>query len=472
MQKEFTKQAEHALKQARSLAKKFHHPYVGTEHLLLALCQEFTGVAGQVLASCRVSADEIVKIIDELISPVQEVNKKVLEFSPRLEFLLDNAYQEATILKSEKIGTEHILLAMLKDGECVATRILVTLNVRLDKVQEHILDTLGLDVKTYYEEGSEGGHVQGGMLDQFGTDLTMQAAEGKLDPVIGREEEIERLMQILSRRTKNNPCLVGEPGVGKTAVVEGLARRIVEGIVPEHMKGKHIYTLDLSGMVAGSKYRGEFEDRMKKLLREVKADPNVILFLDEIHTIIGAGSAEGTLDAANILKPSMARGEIQLIGATTVVEYRKKIEKDAALERRFQPITVEEPSVELCEKILSGLQPKYEAHHHVQMEEETIKAAVELTARYIHDRHLPDKAIDVLDEACSKVRLNGFEVPKQLNQLEELLQKLGTEKEERIKAGDFAEASIIHQEQEAVVKKIDRTKRRIENAQADRKSVV
>ena len=262
---------------------------------------------------------------------------------------------------------------MLKDGECVATRILVTLNVRLDKVQEHILDALGLDVKTYYEEGSEGGHVQGGMLDQFGTDLTMQAAEGKLDPVIGREEEIERLMQILSRRTKNNPCLVGEPGVGKTAVVEGLARRIVEGIVPEHMKGKHIYTLDLSGMVAGSKYRGEFEDRMKKLLREVKADPNVILFLDEIHTIIGAGSAEGTLDAANILKPSMARGEIQLIGATTVVEYRKKIEKDAALERRFQPITVEEPSVELCEKILSGLQPKYEAHHHVQMEEETIK---------------------------------------------------------------------------------------------------
>ena len=385
---------------------------------------------------------------------------------------MDNAYQEATILKSEKIGTEHILLAMLKDGECVATRILVTLNVRLDKVQEHILDALGLDVKTYYEEGSEGGHVQGGMLDQFGTDLTMQAAEGKLDPVIGREEEIERLMQILSRRTKNNPCLVGEPGVGKTAVVEGLARRIVEGIVPEHMKGKHIYTLDLSGMVAGSKYRGELEDRMKKLLREVKADPNVILFLDEIHTIIGAGSAEGTLDAANILKPSMARGEIQLIGATTVVEYRKKIEKDAALERRFQPITVEEPSVELCEKILSGLQPKYEAHHHVQMEEETIKAAVELTARYIHDRHLPDKAIDVLDEACSKVRLNGFEVPKQLNQLEELLQKIEKEKEERIKAGDFAEASIIHQEQEAVVKKIDRTKRRIENAQAKRVPLV
>ncbi len=472
MQKEFTKQAEHALKQARSLAKKLHHPYVGTEHLLLALCQEFTGVAGQVLAANGVAADEIAKVIDELISPVQEVNKKVLEFSPRLEFLLDNALQEAVYLKSDKIGTEHMLIAMLKDGDCVATRILVTLNVNLEKVQEWIFDTLGVDAKSYFEDSTDGGHVPGGMLDQFGTDLTAQAAEGKLDPVIGREEEIERLMQVLSRRTKNNPCLVGEPGVGKTAVVEGLARRIVEGIVPEHMKGKHIYTLDLSGMVAGSKYRGEFEERMKKMLREVKADPNVILFLDEIHTIIGAGSAEGTLDAANILKPSMARGEIQLIGATTIAEYRKKIEKDAALERRFQPITVEEPSAELCEQILEGLKPRYEAHHHVQIEDEAIKAAVKLTARYINDRHLPDKAIDVIDEACSKVHLTGFKVPEQLNELEGLLLKLGAEKEERIKAGDFVEASLIHQEQDVVVKKIEKTKKRIENAQAKRILVV
>ncbi len=466
MQKEFTKQADHVLKQARSLARKFHHPYVGTEHLLLALRQEFTGVAGQVLAANHVEEAEVKKVIDELISPIQEVQKKVLEFSPRLEFLLDNAFQEAVLLKSDKIGTEHMLLAMLKDGDCVATRILVTLNVNLEKVQEHVLDTLGVDIKAYYDESGDGGHVQGGMLDQFGTDLTTQAAEGKLDPVIGREGEIERLMQILSRRTKNNPCLVGEPGVGKTAVVEGLARRIVEGVVPEHMKGKHIYTLDLSGMVAGSKYRGEFEERMKKMLREVKADPNVILFLDEIHTIIGAGSAEGTLDAANILKPSMARGEIQLIGATTLVEYRKKIEKDAALERRFQPITVEEPSAELCEKILIGLQPKYEAHHHVQIEGEAIKAAVELTARYIHDRHLPDKAIDVVDEACSKVHLKGFKVPEALGKLEELLHKLSVEKELQIKEGNFAEASMIHQEQEEVAKKLEKTKKRIEKAQS------
>ena len=472
MQKEFTKQAEQVLNRARSLAKKFHHPYVGTEHLLLALRQEFTGVAGQVLAMNHVEEDKIIKIIDELISPIQEVKKKTLEFSPRLEFLLDNAFQEAVYLKSEKIGTEHMLLAMLKDGDCVATRILVTLNVNLGKVQEDILETIGANAKEYFEEGFDGGRVQGGMLDQFATDLTEQAEEGKLDPVIGREEEIERLMQVLSRRTKNNPCLVGEPGVGKTAVVEGLARRIAEGVVPENMKGKHILTLDLSGMVAGTKYRGEFEERMKKLLREVKADSSIILFLDEIHTIIGAGGAEGALDAANILKPSMARGELQLIGATTIVEYRKRIEKDAALERRFQPITVEEPSSELCEKILVGIQPKYEEHHRVKIDESAIKAAVELSSRYINDRHLPDKAIDVLDEACSKVNLNGFKVPENLSKLENTFYEMGLEKEERIKAGDFAEASMIHQEQETIAKKIETMKRRLENSNAKRSLVV
>ena len=358
MHKEFTKQAEHVLNKARSLAKKFHHPYVGTEHLLLALEQELTGVAGQVLAMNHVEEEQIVKIVDELVSPMQEVKKKSLEFSPRLEFLLDNAFQEAAFLKCEKIGTEHMLLAMLKDGDCVATKILATLNVNLGKIQDEILDTIGVSPKEYFEGNAEGVHAQGGMLEQFSIDLTVQAEEGRLDPVIGRGEEIERLMQVLSRRTKNNPCLIGEPGVGKTAIVEGLARRIVEGVVPENMKGKHILTLDLSGMVAGSKYRGEFEERMKKLIREVKADGNVILFLDEIHTIIGAGGAEGALDAANILKPSMARGELQLIGATTIEEYRKHIEKDAALERRFQPITVEEPDKELCRKILFGIKPK------------------------------------------------------------------------------------------------------------------
>lgn len=472
MQKEFTKQAEQVLNIAKSLAKKFHHPYIGTEHLLLALRREFTGVAGQVLVTNHVEEDKIIKIISDLISPAQEVKVKTLEFSPRLEFLLDNAFQEAVYLKSEKIGTEHMLLAMIKDGDCVATKILVTLNVNLGKVQDDILDTIGANPKEYFEEGMEGGRVPGGMLEQFSTDLTQQAEEGKLDPVVGRGEEIERLIQVLSRRTKNNPCLVGEPGVGKTAIVEGLAKRIVDGTVPENMKGKHILTLDLSGMVAGSKYRGEFEERMKKLLREVKSDSSVILFLDEIHTIIGAGGAEGALDAAGILKPSMARGELQLIGATTINEYRKKIEKDAALERRFQPITVEEPTKELCLKILEGIQTKYEEHHHVIISKDAMKAAVELSERYINDRCLPDKAIDVLDEACSRVNLNGDKMPENLSKLEAMMERLSEEKELRIKEGDFAEASMIHQEQNAVAKKIDNLRKRMDTMQAKRSLVV
>ena len=472
MEKEFTKQAQQVLNKAKSLARRFHHPYIGTEHLLLALRQEFTGVAGQVLAMNHVEEEQILKIIHELVSPMQEIKKKTLEFSPRLEFLLDNAFQEAVFLKSEKIGTEHMLLAMLKDGDCVATKMLATMNVNLGKIQEDILETIGINPKEYFELSVEGGHVQGGMLEQFSTDLTAQAAEGKLDPVIGRGEEIERLLQVLSRRTKNNPCLVGEPGVGKTAIVEGLAQRIVEGTVPEQMKGKHILTLDLSGMVAGSKYRGEFEERMKKMINEVKADSNVILFLDEIHTIIGAGGAEGALDAANILKPSMARGELQLIGATTISEYRKRIEKDAALERRFQPITIEEPDKELCRKILTGIQPKYEMHHKVSIEDAAIEAAIELSERYINDRHLPDKAIDVLDEACSKVNLSGFKVPENLKQLEYQLQELATAKEEQIKNGNFAEASLTHKEQEAVTKKIASIKRRLDNQNAKRSLMV
>ena len=465
MQKEFTAQAEKVLITAKNLARKWKHPYVGTEHLLLALKKEYTGVASQVLSMNRVEEEEIIKIIEELVAPVRDVKRKKVAFSSRLEFLLDNALQEAVRQRSEKIGTEHMLLAMIKDADCVATRILVTLNVDLAKVQDDILETVGLDPKDYYEENYEGGRVPGGMLEQFATDLTAQAAEGKLDPVVGREAEIERLMQVLSRRTKNNPCLIGEPGVGKTAIIEGLASRIAEGIVPEGMKEKHILTLDLSGMVAGSKYRGEFEERMKKLLREVKADSNVILFLDEIHTIIGAGSAEGALDAANILKPSMARGEIQLIGATTISEYRKHIEKDAALERRFQPITIEEPDMELCKKIMEGLKNKYEDHHRVKIEEEALKASIQLSERYINDRHLPDKAIDVLDEACSKVSLRGYKVPENLEKLEAVLQEVITHKEEEIKAGNFAEASLIQQEQEETIKKIERLKKRFQRMQ-------
>ena len=472
MGKEFTRQAEWVLDNARNFAKGLYHPYVGTEHLLWALRQEFTGVAGQVLAMNQVEEESIIKVIIELVSPVQQVKKRTIEFSPRLEYLLDNAFQETVIMRTDKIGTEHMLLAMLKDTDCVATRILATLNVNLNKVQEDILETVGINPKEYLEFTSENGRVSGGMLEQFGTDLSAQAESGKLDPVVGRETEIERLMQVLSRRTKNNPCLVGEPGVGKTAIVEGLARRIAEGAVPENMKEKRIVTLDLSGMVAGSKYRGEFEDRMKKLIREVSGNENVILFLDEIHTIIGAGGAEGALDAANILKPSMARGELQLIGATTIGEYRKRIEKDAALERRFQPITIEEPSTEFCKKILEGIQNKYEEHHGVTIEKEALEAAVQLSDRYISDRYLPDKAIDVLDEACSKVSMRNFKVPERLIELECALQKMVVEKEERLKAGEFEEASLLHQEQASTAKKIQNIKRRMEKDGAKRNLIV
>ena len=469
MQKEFTQQAERVLMLARNLAKKWNHPYVGTEHLLLALKQEFTGVASQVLSMHGVEENKIVKLIEELVAPVEQEKHKKIGPSPRLEFLLDNALIEAERQHSEKIGTEHLLLAMIRDVDCVATRILVTLNADFEKIQDSILEIVGIP-KEYYEEGN--GRVQGGMLEQFATDLTMQAVEGKLDPVIGRETEIERLMQVLGRRTKNNPCLIGEPGVGKTAIIEGLASRIAGGMVPNGMKEKRILTLDLSGMVAGSKYRGEFEDRMKKLLREVKSDPNVILFLDEIHTIIGAGGAEGALDAANILKPSMARGEIQLIGATTITEYRKHIEKDAALERRFQPIMIEEPSTDLCEKILRGLCGKYEMHHQVKIRDAAIMAAIRLSERYIHDRHLPDKAIDVLDEACSRISLKGYNVPETLEQMEVQFQEMSFEKEEQIKAGHFSEASLIHKEQEALAKKIESTKKRFQKNQEKRELVV
>ena len=362
---------------------------------------------------------------------------------------------------------------MMQDTESVAVKILCTLNVDLEKVQNDIIGVVCLNPQEFYDENvADGGQVRKEMLERFATDLTEQAANGKLDPVIGRDEEIERLMQVLCRRTKNNPCLIGEPGVGKTAIIEGLATRIAEGIVPNSMKDKRIMTLDLSGMVAGSKYRGEFEERMKKLLREVKTDSNIILFLDEIHTIIGAGGAEGAMNAANIMKPSMARGEIQLIGATTITEYRKHIEKDAALERRFQPIMVEEPGTELCKEILEGLKEKYEVHHNVKIDDSAIVSAIQLSERYINDRHLPDKAIDVLDEACSKVSLKGFKVPEKMDTLEKQLSELIYNKEEEIKAGHFAEASLIHQEQIELEKKIEHTKKRFQKMQDKRELLI
>ena len=420
----YTEQAREALRIAAAQARELGHPYVGTEHLLLALRRVYTGVAGQILASNGVDEESILKVVDELVSPVGDVViKERPGNSPRLEYILEESQAEAVRFHSEETGTEHMLLALLRDVDCVATRILLTLGISLQKLAQDIFDVIGADPREYQEElGQDGQRRKEGVLEQYGTDLTWQAEEGKLDPVIGRKEEIGRLMQILSRRTKNNPCLVGEPGVGKTAVIEGLAQQIASGAVPDSMKNKRILTMDLAGMVAGSKYRGEFEERMKRLIQEVKAAGNVILFLDEVHTIIGAGGAEGAIDASNILKPSLARGELQLIGATTIVEYRKYIEKDAALERRFQPVTVEEPDREQCLEILKGLRGKY--------------------------------------EACSRVSLRGFKVPDSIYELEAVIQRLQGEMEEAIRQGDMAEAGLLNREKEAAQQKLEKTRER------------
>ena len=470
-EKQYTRQAQEALNMARKIAAELKHPYVGTEHLLFGLKRVFTGVAGQVLDKNKVDEEQMEKAMDILVSAPEAAKKerKHLEYSPRLRYILEESQNEAVQLASEKVGTEHLLLTMLKDGDCVATRMLMTLNVNIQKLFQDLLLAAGIDPKEYMENQKDGETV-GGIIDQYSTDLTQEAREGKLDPVIGREKEIARVMEILSRRTKNNPCLVGEPGVGKTAIVEGLARQIAEGIVPESMKDKRIMVLDLPGMIAGSKYRGEFEERMKKLIREVKTAGNIILFLDELHTIIGAGGAEGAIDASNILKPSLARGKMQLIGATTLTEYRKYIEKDAALERRFQPVTVEEPTEDECIRILEGLKEKYEAHHDVEIEEDALKAAVHMSCRYINDRFLPDKAIDVLDESCSKVKLRGFKVPENIVGTEIRCGKLEQEKEAALKAGDIEKASELHREQKEAEKKLEQAKKRF-NKKNEKKKV-
>ena len=469
----YTRQANEVLRIAERTAKEMNHPYIGTEHLLIGLRQVYTGVAGQVLDANGVEEEKILKVMEELVSPVGNVSLAHRpEVSPRLAYILEDSKAEAMRFRSEEIGTEHLLMALLRDVDCVACRILLTLNINMQKVYQEILEVLGVDPKEYQEELAQEAGRRDGVLEQFGTDLTAQAEEGKLDPVIGRKEEIGRLMQVLSRRTKNNPCLVGEPGVGKTAVIEGLAAQIAAGVGPDSMKDKRILTMDLAAMIAGSKYRGEFEERMKRLIQEVKAAGNVILFLDEVHTIIGAGGAEGAMDASNILKPSLARGELQLIGATTIGEYRKYIEKDAALERRFQPITVEEPTREHCLEILEGLCSRYEAHHHVKIEEEALKAAVGMSARYISDRFLPDKAIDVLDEACSKVSLKGFKVPEKIFDLEKTAQDLAVDLEEALVRGDVAEASLVRKERDEALKKLKQQKQRFQQKNADKKLVV
>ena len=468
----YTTQAQEVLKLAAESAKLMQHPYIGTEHLLIGLSKIYSGVAGQVLDMNGVKEEDMLKIMNELVTPPEdmEISGKPME-SPRLQFILEEAAGEAQHLKAKEVGTEHLLLTVLNDADCVASRILQTLNVNMQKLYQDIMLAVGADINEYMSDLQGEGRKKG-VLEQFGTDLTEQAAEGKLDPVIGREQEIGRLMQILSRRTKNNPCLVGEPGVGKTAVIEGLAQRISGGLVPEGMKEKKIFTMDLASMIAGSKYRGEFEERMKKLIQEVKAAGNVILFLDEVHTIIGAGGAEGAMDASNILKPSLARSEIQLIGATTIGEYRKYIEKDAALERRFQPVTVEEPTKEQCLEILEGLKSRYENHHHVTVEQEALESAVALSVRYVNDRFLPDKAIDVLDEACSKVSLRGFKVPDSIEELEQVIDNLKVQKEEAIREGNMTEASTLHKEQIAAEKKLDQARNRFQKKNKDRQVTV
>ena len=459
----YTKQAANAVRYAAKKAKEMKHPYIGTEHLLLGLREEFSGVAGQVLAQNGVETEKIMQLMDELIAPREEMpaSQKPKE-SPRLRYILANSEKEAHRLRTAEVGTEHLLLSMIRDVDCVAARILITLNISLQKLLKDILNASGVDPKDYQDELQDESRGSGSVIEQYCTDMTARAEEGKQDPVVGREEEMYRLMQVLSRRTKNNPCLIGEPGVGKTAVVEGLAQRIAAGVVPEKMKDKRIYTRDLPGMIAGSKYRGEFEERMKGLISEVESNGNIILFLDEIHTMIGAGGAEGAIDASGILKPSLARGELQLIGATTITEYRKYIEKDAALERRFQPVSVEEPSKEQCLEILKGLKGRYESHHKVLIRDEALEAAVSMSERYITDRNLPDKAIDVLDESCSKVSLKGYKVPENLTALDLRLKELEKQKEESIKNGCFEEASLLQKEQEEAEKKSEQLKKRFQ----------
>ena len=459
MQSQFTDKAQNALAQASRCARSLKQGYIGTEHILVGLLKEDTGVAAKVLADNGVETGQVMDMIRDLIAFENGVAVKDREgYSPRAARILEEAHHQAARFGQKQTGTEHLLLALIKEGENVAVRLLNTLGANVQKIYVDTLIAIGQDGNLYKEDlGKKGDRkAKQSTLEQYSRDLTALAREGKLDPVVGRDEEIRRVIQILSRRTKNNPCLVGEPGVGKTAVVEGLAARIVAGDVPFTVQNKRVLTLDLSGMVAGSKYRGEFEERIKKVLKEVTEDGNIILFLDELHTIIGAGGAEGAIDASNIMKPSLARGEIQLIGATTIAEYRKYIEKDAALERRFQPVTVEEPTEEEAVRILEGIKGKYEAHHHVTITPEAVEAAVRLSSRYINDRNLPDKAIDLMDEAAASARLHAMDAPDKAKEISDKIRELDWEMEKAIRVEAFAQMAEIKKKQDALVKKQER----------------
>lgn len=481
MDRKFTRQAEAALKLAKTTAKSCEHSYIGTEHLLTGLLKEPEGTAGKILAEFGVDQEKLMELIGQLVAPPQGETAlkepKDPQYSPRSRKILEQALEDAESMECTA-GTEHILLALLKETDCVGTRLLFTMGVNIQKLFAAVLTAMGFDNDTIAEEFQYARNVGNKRttstptLDQYSRDLTELAAEGKLDPVVGRDKEISRLIQILSRRTKNNPCLVGEPGVGKTAIAEGLAQRIVMGMVPDTVKDKRLVVLDLSGMVAGSKYRGEFEERIKNVVQEVREHQGILLFIDELHTIIGAGGAEGALDASNILKPSLSRGEIQLIGATTLEEYRKYIEKDAALERRFQPVTVEEPSAEETVEILRGLRPYYEKHHGVEITDEALDAAVKMSQRYINDRFLPDKAIDIIDEAASRIQLAGYQSAPEMEAYELELSALRDEKEEAVKSADLSRAKAVQARQLEVEEEMEKLRAKTERRNKRKKLVV
>ncbi len=460
--KSYTKKAKKALDIANRISKSMNYNYVGTEHLLVGLLKEGSGVAAEVLSSNGVELDKLIQMIKELISPGEDVLVADRDgMSPRTQMVVSRAEEEAERFDSEEIGTEHLLLALLTEGDCAASRLLNTMEINVQKLIMDTITAMGENPAKYREELQKGrkspqGAVSTPTLDQYSRDLTEMAREGCLDPVVGRKVETDRVIQILCRRGKNNPCLIGEPGVGKTAIIEGIAQSIANGSVPEIIADKRVVSLDMSGMVAKSKYRGEFEERIKKVINEVRLAGNVLLFIDELHTIIGAGGAEGALDASNILKPALARGEVQVIGATTIDEYRKHIEKDAALERRFQPVMVEEPSGKEAVEILKGLRSLYEKHHNVQISDEAVEAAVSLSSRYINDRFLPDKAIDLMDEAAAKLRLKGIKNADSLSDLKAHITELQEEIEDNLKKGDIDTAKELKKQKEDVQKEFDK----------------
>ena len=452
----FTEKAERALRYAQESAMKLGHNYVGTEHILVGLINEGEGVAARVLNEQGVTEQKVIEKIRELIGVGQNAEQQIAGLTPRTKRVLELSFGEARRMGHNYIGTEHILLGIIKEGESVAVRILTELNADIQKLFAELTKMLNDEVSGMGKtQHTQRGKTNTPTLDQFGRDLTEMAREGKFDPIIGRDKEIERVIQILTRRTKNNPCLIGEPGVGKTAIAEGLAQKIVAGNIPEILKDRRVVTLDLSSMVAGAKYRGEFEERLKKAMDEIRKAGNVILFIDEMHTIIGAGAAEGAIDASNILKPSLARGELQAIGATTLDEYRKHVEKDAALERRFQPITVGEPTVDETIQILKGIRDKYEAHHSVKITDDALEAAAKLSDRYITDRFLPDKAIDLIDEAASRIRLKAFTVTPDIKELEEKIERIAAEKEEAIHSQNFEKAAGIRDNEQKLKQELE-----------------